>query len=328
MQLFHHALKAVCLLTLLDSIAEAQVPSTKNSQSYFIQNERPPGVRTEIGVLGLVREKPESQLLAVDQDFNQLLDASELQGSMQFGLRVNVEILQVSSRFGGVDAQLGYFGINSLDAGTTLLAEDEVITIFFNTVPADPEATSNFHYSSNLYSSELNLRFRAKHRIRPIAGFRFFKLEDTFDTFNHGTGGTSRIGAFSLTNNTMFGGQFGVDRDVPLSSRCQFYSFGKLGLMGNRVEGTANARDTVSSNEVVKNYMDEIFSSLVEAGAGIEYNFIGPLSFRCGYHMLYASKVATGPDQSAAIPLLSPGGDITFNSQQWHGLNLTAIWDF
>lgn len=281
-------------------------------------------LRTEIGVLGLFREQPDAQALAIDENQQELFNATELQGSMQFGLRVMLDLLHVSNHYGGVEAQVGYFGINSLDAETTITAS-QVDTIFFNSIPADPSPVGNISYSSNIYSAEANLRFRSDYQLRPLIGFRFFKLEDSFDTFLHGTGNISRIGGFSKTNNTMYGGQLGFELDQPLNSYWQIYSLWKLGLMGNDIQGAAEALD-VSSNAVVRNYSDSAFSTLFEGGVGLEV--CGPFSLRCGYHVLSASDVALGIDQNAAISLLTPDGTVAFNSQTWHGLNLTCLFEF
>ncbi|MCA9125523.1 MAG: hypothetical protein KDB22_00495 [Planctomycetales bacterium] len=278
----------------------------------------------DIGTMGLIRERPNSQVIALNELAQPILNASELQGSMQFGLRAFVDFYRIRPFAGGTDFQFGYFGINSLDAETTL-ASVEVSPIFFNSVPIAPESTSNIIYSSNLYSGETNLRFLSSQRIRPIAGLRFLKLEDTYDAFNQT--GAVRTGGFSITNNSLFGGQFGCDGDIPLGRFCKLIAAGKLGVVHNAVDGAARAADP-SGTEVVKNFSDSSFTTMLDAHVGIHYNFAGPLSFRAAYQVLHVDKVALGIDQNQSVRVLSPGETVAFNSQQWHGLNLSAIFEF
>lgn len=282
-------------------------------------------VAVEIGTLGLVREEPNDVLLAVDQNGAPLLNASQFQGDIQFGLKTSVDFRNVRNWFGGTDLQLGYFGINSLDAGRTATAQ-EINYIFFNSFPVNRPSTINFHYSSNIYSGEANLRLANWRRIRPITGLRYFKLEDTFDTFNPSGSGT-RIGGFSTTNNSMFGGQFGLEGDLWRRRRFDIYSFGKVGLMHNRIEGSASAANA-NSAPVTRNYSDSHFATLVDAGVGANIRVAGPLSFKVGYHALYASQLALGIDQTTSVNLLSSAGAIAFNSQQWHGLDFVSVWEF
>lgn len=290
------------------------------------ESRRLASLRAEVGVFGLMRESPDGQVLAVDETFTPILDASEMQGSMQFGLRALIDVCQISQRAGGVDFQAGYFGINSLDAETTL-ASVEVSPVFFNSIPVTPLPTANIIYSSNIYSGEANLKFFTSGRIRPIIGLRYFKLEDYYDAFNHGVPPIIRTGGFSVTNNSLFGAQFGLEADVWETRWHRFYASGKFGVMDNDIEGAANAADALG-NETTKNYAAGKFATLVDAGAGVELSVAGPLSVRIGYHALFASGLALGIDQNDSVRLLTPGETVVFNSQQWHGVNFTTLWEF
>jgi Putative beta barrel porin-7 (BBP7) len=280
----------------------------------------------EIGTIGLAREEPDDQLLAIDQNSAPLLDANELQGDLTFGLKANLDVRNVRPWYGGTDLQLGYFGINSMDAGRTANA-NQINYIFFNSFPVTQPSTINYHYSSNIYSAETNLRFSNGRRVRPLVGLRYFKLEDTFNAFNFGSGSVSQIGGFSLTNNSLFGGQFGAELDVLQVRRWNVYSFGKVGLMSNRIEGSAWAADS-GGNAVIRNYNDSNFATLVDVGVGAHIRIAGPLSLKVGYHTLFASKVALGVDQNNSVNLLSSAGDVDLNSQQWHGLDIASVWEF
>lgn len=283
--------------------------------------------RFEVGVVGLTREAPNSQLIAIDENFNTLLNANELAGSMQFGFKGKFDIYRFWSCCGGTDLQLVYFGVNSLDAERSLAAV-AVSPIFFNSIPVSPQPTSNIIYSTNLYSGEINLRSRSSSRLRPLLGFRYMKLEEQYDAFNHDpSGGSTRIGGFSITNNSMFGGQIGAELDVYSQGAFFCYTSCKLGLVHNRVEGAARAANP-SGMDVTKNFGDSNYASLVDAEAGIEYRFAGPLSFRAGYQFVYASHVALGIDQNDSVRLLSPGETVVFDAQQWHGLSLTSVLEF
>lgn len=282
------------------------------------------GVGVQLGVLGLVRERPDGNILAYDENNQPIFSASELQGSMQFGLNAMLDVYNVHHALGGTDLQFGYFGINSLDSEQTIAA-GEVRSIFFNSTPLNPPSESIFLYSSNLYSGEANLRFMSRTRIRPIVGLRFFKFEDQFDIFQHAPG--ARLGGFSKTNNHLFGGQFGVEADVWCVGRTRWYASGKFATLHNQVDGSARAAD-ITGNAVEKYFGDQHFATLVDAGTGLEYGFAGPLSLRVGYRALLASGVATGLEQSKSIRLLSPGETVVFSSQQWHGIDLAATLSF
>lgn len=282
------------------------------------------GMGVQMGVLGLVRERPASQVIAVDENNATLLNANELQGSMQFGFEAIVDFNNVSPLLGGTGIEFGYFGINSLDA-LRVISADEVSAIFFNSYPVEPPSTSTFLYSTNLYSGEANLRFRCRSRIRPITGLRFLKIEDQYDVYDFVSG--QQIGGFSKTNNHMFGGQFGAEADVYRFGQTRVYANGKYGAMCNQVDGSTRAANA-TGDAVEKYFGDKHYSSLVDAGVGVDYGLAGPLSLRVGYRFLMASSVANGLEQNRNIRLLSPGETVTFGSQQWHGLDCTAILSF
>ncbi|MCA9132137.1 MAG: BBP7 family outer membrane beta-barrel protein [Planctomycetales bacterium] len=314
--------------TVWDDTSTLGSQAADNSSTRWIApDSRDPSkyVHFELGTIGLFREAPDSQLLAFDESFNPLLNANELQGSMQFGLRAFMDVHNVSLGLGGTDLQLGYFGINSLDAERPLAAA-EVNTVFFNSIPATPLQTANVLYSSNIYSGEANLCFRNRKRVRPIAGLRYLKLEETYDAFNHDPSG-GRLGGFSLTNNHLFGGQFGCAATLFRLGYFEFYSSGKFAVMHNRVDGSTSAAD-VSGTPVTKNFSDSEFATLLDVEAGTTYWLNDAMAFKLGYQLLYADDVAMGIDQNASVRILSPGDTVAFNSQQWHGLNLSAEFSF
>lgn len=280
-------------------------------------------VGAEVGVIGLVRQKPSAQILAFDRSFNVLLDADELQGEMQFGLSTKIDVYQVSNAWGGLDLQLGYWGINSMDATRTLVA-DQVRTIFFQRTTAAVLTTMNYNYSSNLYSGEANLRMRNTARVRPLVGMRYLKLEDTFDHFNFANGGV--IGFFSLTNNSLYGAQVGLEATVLRYRSWDWFGICKYSAMHNRVEGSAEA--AVGSSPVVKNYGESSFCSLIDGETGLTFHFVDGLQFKASYQALYASDIATGSDQSRAIDILDTPDQAVFDSRFWQGVGLSAIFSF
>ena len=276
-------------------------------------------VVVDLGTIGLIRETPDDQVIAVDENAVPILNADSLQGSMQFGFKAMVDVLDVRPWFGGTDLQLGYFGINSLDAGARVSAL-EVNSVFFQAFPLNPPTAFDFSYSTNLYSGEANLRFGSRNRLRPIAGLRYLKLEDTYDVFESSSG--SRTGFYSLTNNSLFGGQFGLEGDLWQTRRVNFYGFGKVGAMHNEVEGSATAQNAY------KEFSDSTYTTLVDAGTGAIIRFAGPLSFKVGYRSLFASALALGIDQNEAISIFPGPNTVKFNSQHWHGVDLAAVFQF
>ncbi len=318
-----------CAFPFANPHAAAQSSAGHNTYRFFNSEHRFTAVTAEVGTIGLVRETPDNQTIAIDQNFLPLADANSLQGSMQFGFNTELDIHNVRPWLGGTDLQFGYFGINSLDAEMTVVpvgvTSTNVSSVFFNSIPVNPPTTTNIHYSSNLYSAEANLLVASNYRLRPLVGLRYFKLEDSYDTFNFSGG--QRFGGFSLTNNSLYGGQFGLEADVLRRSCWSLYASGKVGAMHNDVEGSAIARDS-AGNTTVKNYSDSSYANLVDGEAGVRYTLAGPLSFKVGYRSIFVSKLATGIDQNESVRLLAPGETVSFNSQHWHGIDLTAELTF
>jgi hypothetical protein len=318
---------ALLIAILFDGQAHCQSsasPQAEFWQGYQAQTfrngrSRIDAVVVDIGTIGLMREVPDNQELAYDASFQPILNADTLQGSMQFGTKAMLDFLNVSSKFGGTDLQLGYFGINSLDGGAQVNS-GAVNSYFFNALPASPPTSFDFNYSSNLYSGEANLRFASRYRIRPLVGLRYFKLEDTYDVYQSSS--SSIDGFFSLTNNSLFGGQLGLEGDIWQTRHVNLYGFGKAGAMHNEIEGSATAAN------FHQEFSDSTYATLVDAGVGAIINFAGPLSFRVGYRSLFASSLALGIDQNQAVSIY-PGPDtLKFNSQHWHGVDLAAVFQF
>lgn len=276
----------------------------------------------ELGVVGLVREKPNSQVIATDQDSNVLLDADELQGDMQFGVCAKLDIYQITNAFGGTDLQLGYWGINSMDATRTVTAQAVDTNFFMGT--GSGITTFNYIYSSNLYSGEANFRLANTRRFRPLIGMRYLKLEDTFDQFDFSNGG--RLGYFSLTNNSLFGAQLGLEATLLRFRSWDWFAVGKYGAMHNRVEGTATA-DAGSGNDF-KNYDGSSYCSLIDGQTGLIFRYVDALHFKAAYQALYCSDVASGIDQSGAINFFGTPDEVVFDSRFWHGVSLTATVSF
>lgn len=289
------------------------------SQSFFSGPSAIDRVVVDIGTIGLTRETPDRQVIAEDENGDPIQNADTLQGSMQFGTKATLDFREVCSWFGGTDLQLGYFGINSLDATSTANAS-RVRSVFFQAYPLNPPTSADYDYSSNLYSGEANLRFGGRNRVRPIVGLRYFKLEDTYNVLENSSG--NRGGFFSLTNNSLFGGQIGLEGDLWRTRRVSLYGFGKVAAMHNEIEGSATA------SNAHRDFTDSTYTNLVDAGTGASIHFAGPLSFRVGYRSLFASALALGIDQNGAIPILPGPGSVKFNSQHWHGIDLAAVFQF
>ena len=321
-----------CILLFVLALfgGQAHCQSTSSTvdywQSYPSQSQSPlfgpspmDRVVIDIGTIGLMREKPDSQVVAFDESAKPVLNADTLQGSMQFGTKAMVDFRDVSSVLGGTDLQFGYFGINSMDGGAQVSA-DQVFSRFFKAFPLNPPRTFDFNYSTNLYSGEANLRFGGRNPIRPIVGLRYVRLEDTYDVYQSSS---STVGGFfSQTNNDLFGGQLGLEGDLWQSRRVSFYGFGKVGAMHNGINGRA------TSANFIEDYSDSTYCTLVDGGAGANIHFVGPLSFRVGYRSLFASSLALGIDQNESVSIF-PGDDtLKFNSQHWHGVDLAAVFQF
>lgn len=304
--------------------AKPSQPSVRSLSSYWTRRSPLDRVGLELGIVGLMGEEPDSQTLAVDQTSTVLLDASELQPDMQFGMRAALDVYQVSTVLGGTDLQFGFFGMNNLAASRTVEAS-QVSPIFFNTVPVTPQDSYNLDYSTDLFSGEANFRLRNSRRVRPIVGLRYFSMEDTYNTVRSAS--SALVGGFSETKNSLFGGQFGFEATVMRRRSIDWFASGKLGVMNNRVRGNARAADS-SSNAVSKDFRDDIYSSLVDAQTGLHFHFVDGLSFKIAYQYLFASRIATGLDQNASVFLLSPGEQVRLNSQLWQGINLSTQFSF
>ena len=81
--------------------------SYQSPQSFVGDRSRIERVVVDVGTIGLVREVPDSQVLALDENGIPLLNANSLQGSMQFGFKAMLDVRDVRPWFGGTDLQLG-----------------------------------------------------------------------------------------------------------------------------------------------------------------------------------------------------------------------------
>lgn len=325
------ACTALILIGLFTTIAHGQLPTPLyatapsnywqgyQTQAWNYNSSTIDRVVVDIGTIGLVREKPDSQVLAFDDNDEPNFNASSLQGPMHFGTKAMVDFRNVNSWFGGTDLQFGYFGINSLDE-TKRVDSILVRSYFFRAFPLNPPTSADFTYSSNLYSGEANLKFGARNRLRPIAGLRYFKLEDTYSSVEN-TSGNQRI-LTSLVNNSLFGGQIGLEGDLWQNRRVNLYGFGKVAALHNEIDGSATAANAY------REYSDSTYTTLVDAGTGANIRVVGPLSFRVGYRSLFASALALGIDQNGVIPILGGPGSVKWNSQHWHGIDMAAVFQF
>lgn len=278
----------------------------------------------EVGAIFLGRSNASDQTLALDQDGAILLNASDLSAEMGGGIFFKFAFLNIAPTR-PLDLEFEMFAIDEI-ASRDVVSADEVINVFYNSVPASPTQSETFDYVSDLQNYELNWRFRVCPRIRLLTGLRYLRVEELYNTFNTG-GGTQRVGSFSNLNNDLLGGQIGAAATFWQNDFWSLFGSFKYAFLNNSVEGGASARNS-SGDPLDIEFDGESSSRLWDVELGAYTTITEQLGLKVGYRGLVAEDIAIAPDQSGAFDIFTGDGSVAFSNAEWHGLFVTleAVW--
>jgi Putative beta barrel porin-7 (BBP7) len=257
---------------------------------------------------------------------NQVFNTSGLSFGTQAGPRIGLQRQLASGRI----LDVGYFGIEGWNSradfgpGNYILSGDRSLS-------GPPATTASFDYASSLHSVEINVRSRPGGWLQPLAGFRYLRLDETYQVTGTGNFGISV--PYSLTYHTvndLFGGQIGAigrvwDRGGPFTINL----IGKTGLYLNDVQNHGNF--TSSGVGLILNGLGQenqaaFFSEL---GLLATLRLTEHWSVRGGYQMFWLNGVGLAPNQVLATDVrFQTGGVEAHNQVFFEGANigLQANW--
>ena len=283
-----------------------------------------PVIGLEMGVIALFRSEPEPQILAFDQDANVLLDASQLQGDPGAGLDATLNFFNLFSDCHAVDIQMRYFQTGEMGA-TETISSNPVLPIFFNGTAAEPVDSYDFITTSLARSFESNLVVRTPYRLRFLAGFRHFELDEIYNVIDlEDSSDTQIAGFFSLAENTMGGGQVGAEGSLWSNRYSRLFGSFKWGLLNNDIVGSARATNP-AGGDLQADTFDSVTSQLLDFQLGGSLAINRWLSFYGGYQGLILSDVALALTQSENGRVVINSNPVFYRDTQLHGFKLTAM---
>jgi hypothetical protein len=229
----------------------------------------------------------------------ELLNASDLRpgfaGGPKFGLMHHGDDgqdLEVS--YLQIDGWNDFRGAAYPQTGTLLmLAPGD-----FAQYPNDRGQGMYWNYTSQLYTAEVNARWRLGDRVTALAGFRWFDVTEDLQGVLLPPEPLS-TGSFwdSRTKNNLYGVQIGAD--VKLLRRDRFSIDGvlKTGMFDNHAEETTTVR--MQRIQFPETAATDHLAFVGEIGVQCKYQVAERLSIRAGYEALWLDGVALAPGQIA-----------------------------
>lgn len=283
-----------------------------------------PVVGLEMGGIWLGRSANKPQDLVFDGTGNLLLDSSQLQGKMGAGLDSTLNLFNFFSDQNAIDVQMRFFQAGDMQAHQTITAT-QVSPHFFSGVPAIPSNSYDINYETRIRSFESNLVARTPYRIRFLAGFRFFEVDEIYDVIdNPNTSSSLRIGFFSKAENTMAGGQLGAEGTLLSNGHSRVFGSFKWALLANDMVGSARA-STAAGAPLQADARDSITSQLLDFQLGSSLSLSRTLSFYAGYQGLMASDIALALEQNKNASIFTNSNPVYTADTQWHGFKITGM---
>ena len=314
---------------VLTSMTPAAGQKFKEFNHWLLQSNSPDAqplsFAAEVGVISLNRSGASNQPIVFDQDFNEILNANQLDGGFGEGIVFRFDVLNVA-RNRPIDFSFEMFSVERITS--RIVEADAVIPYFFDAIPINPVESEFVNYVSDLQNYEFNFRHRGIPGVQLLAGLRYFEVDETFDVFHPDAAGNfNRLGFYSTTRNEMIGPQFGLATTFWTSRVVSFYGSIKYAFMRNYVGGRANALDAFG-NSVDVEFTDDAATNLVDVDLGGYAAITNNVGLKAGYRGLYAQNIAVGPNQSAEFHLFGGPGNVDFSEVDFHGfyVSLEAVW--
>lgn len=284
-----------------------------------------PIMGVEIGFISMRRSTPQSFSFVQDQNGAELLNMDQLQGGSGYGLDTKLHFYNLFSDSKAIDVEMRYFQVSDMTFDQTLTAT-QVIPLFFNAVPASPVSTNQVYYNSLIRSFESNLVARTPWRIRMLAGFRYFEVDDDFNINNNIAQPPTQVR--SRTRNSMGGGQIGTEVVLISNAHAKMWCSAKWATLNNEVTGNAVAVNPSTGSPLVSILSGSTTTQLLDLEWAGSVSITRNWSIYGGYQGLIAQGVGLATSQSRDSSLFSPTNPITLDDPQWHGYKLGVVATF
>jgi hypothetical protein len=259
----------------------------------------------------LTRTNAGDQIIVFDNAMQPLFNASDLTLSTEGAIRLDLIFYDES----GWDLEFAYLGTEDFSANKTLEG-DELVPLFFNTVPAEPADEYQVLYETNLASLEFNLRRRCGPHVSLLAGIRAVQLHEAFDIMTVNSGG---LGVYSKSYNHLWGAQIGGDFRWWLNGVVALSASLKAGAYNNKIQVYANAINAQVDDNVEYYHDTDEVAFLGEAMVGIIISMGHRAALRLGYMAIITDGIAVGPDQSGSLDMFNSIGEVHVTGPQYHG---------
>jgi len=263
-------------------------------------------IATRIGPIFLHRQDNDSLTLVTDSftpGGTELLNASELDLCWAWGWDFTVEAQR--GAFGG---EVRYFGVPewSKDRGVETSAGGSVVQYLTPIGNVSSPSEISASYESMLHSVEFNLKWFPMDRLSVIAGPRFFKIDEAMDiTQNIGPGLNTALHHVT-TENTLLGGQIGVEGVFFNIHGFSADGWLKAGYYSNGMESAVDVSQNVgpayhSSDATRKG------TFVGDLGINVNYAITPKILLTAGYQLLWIEKAALAPQQ---VPVHDPANGL------------------
>ena len=239
------------------------------------------------------------------------------------GTRFALNLFNLSDRVGGLDMEATFFEVSDElgDAVVDITGFNttNVIPVFFNAIPASPEAVETFSFKSAIESIEWNLGYRPVAGLRLIAGLRWFDLKEQFDR----VAAQSNLGFFSETDNDLFGVQIGAEATIWTNGTFRVYGSGKWAFLENEVRG-----ESILANADI-GFRDEVDSTLFDLEIGVSAAISGCASLQIAYQGLFLQDATAILPQSNSLNVFGSNDQTPIYSDiDWNGVHfgITFVW--
>jgi hypothetical protein len=155
---------------------------------------------------------------------------------------------------------------------------------------------------TDLLSFEWNLRKSLGPRFTPLLGLRFLVLNDVLkNTFDNQSDGLNDITASVLADNTLFGGQLGLDANLLTTRRIQLQTALKTGVYANGASNLLRFRTYGQFDQSIGASAGET-AFVCDGSLTAVLQLSRHWAARFGYQLLYLNGLALSSEQSRIGP--------------------------
>lgn len=271
----------------------------------------------------LQRRDPGDGVLAYDfHDPSADLDGADFDFGFQGGYEVWLTRHAGDSAWPGVEVR--FFAVDGWSAGAAVpVTPGNPIQI--NNVPPTfllGSITSiDAAYASQLYNTEINLRFSPWDGLTALAGFRYLELDEHLGMAFAGTPVTYDV----AVRNRLYGAQGGLEF-ARCFHRWELSAVGKAGIYGN---GAAQDTQVWTGAFAPEAHGQEDTAAFIgELGVNAKWSLTDHLALLAGYRLLWVEGVALASEQIAAADLTAQSGIDAESGVFYHGfvLGIEGTW--